>query len=322
VLRDFTIADLGALNTVRQQALFLNNRNLLTRGPAALTRRTWLAPLSALTGVHTALWQNGGGQLIGQAELLPGTPLAALSFLAPHTAVTAASLTDLVEYLLKKLGPLGVEGLLAELDEHSAACAALRQAGFSIYARQRIWKLSSSPQGARYGETAWRPALERDVFAVNVLRQSLLPGQVQQLEDKKDDLDGYVYDPAGHITAFAEVHRGPSGIWVQPFVHLDAEPFHDGLADLLINLRPRPTRPVYISVRTYQDWLEPVLEQLGGQPGPRQVAMARRTVLPLKVEKAQRVAPAATIEPTTPIHVPSRHPEPEWMNYDQTPNYR
>jgi hypothetical protein len=281
-----------------------------------------LAPLSALTGVYTVVWQNGGGQLIAQAELLPGTPLAALSFLTPHTAVTAASLSDVVEYLLKKLGPLGAQALLAELDEHSAACNALRQAGFSIYARQRIWKLARPPQGGRYGETAWRPALERDALVIDLLRQSLLPGQVQQLEDKPGDPDGYVYEVGGQVVAYAEVQRGSSGVWVQPFVHLDAAPFHDGLCDLLINLRPRPARPVYVSVRSYEDWLEPIFEQLGGQPGPRQVAMARRTVLPLKVEKAQRVAPAAHIEPTTPIHVPLRRTEPEWMNYDQTPDYR
>lgn len=284
-------------------------------------RRAWLAPFSALTGVHTVVWQNGGGQLFGQAQLIAESPLAVLSFLTPHTAVSAASLGDLIEYLLRKLGPLGVQALLAELDEHSAACAALRQAGFSIYAHQRIWKLAAAPQGG-YGHTGWRPALERDDLAIRLLRQSLQPGLVQQLEERKAAPEGYVFGSEGQITAFAEVQRGPRGIWVQPFVHLDAAPFETGLRELISALRPRPSRPVYVSLRSYEDWLEPGLEQLGGQTGPRQVAMARRTVLPLKVEKAQRVAPAAYVEPTSPIHVPVRRTEPEWMNYDQTPDHR
>jgi hypothetical protein len=322
VLRDFTIADIGALNAGSKQALFLNNQAVLTRGPKAVLRRALLTPLGSLSTTFTAVAHNAEGRvgLLAQAELRAGAPLAQCNFVSPHAALNSSALLEAIDYLLKKSGERGAQGLLAELDEHSAGFAALRTAGFSIYARQRIWKLERAPRGIA-GESAWHPALERDRFAIQLLQGSLLPGQVQQFEGEAS-LDGYVYFRGEQLVAYAEIRRGGHGIWLQPFVHLDAEPFHEPFLDLVNRLHPRPGRPLYISVRSYQDWLEKILEDFGAQPGPRQVAMARRTVVPLKVEKAQRAAPAAHIEPTTPIHVPSRRREPEWMTYDKTPNYR
>jgi hypothetical protein len=262
---------------------------------------------------------DGRVHAAAQAQHRTGAALAQCIFLAPVT--NAQALPELMDGLIKKVGERGAQGLLAELDEHSPGFAALRTAGFSIYARQRIWKLERAPRGIA-GESAWRPALERDRLAMQLLQSSLLPGQVQQFEASVADLDGYVYERDGQMVAYAQTQRGKHGIWMQPFVHSDAEPFHETLLDLVNKLRPRPSRPLYVSVRSYQDWLERMLEDFGAKPGPRQVAMARRTVVPLKVEKAQRVVPAAHVEPTTSIHVPTRHTEPEWMTYDQTPNYR
>jgi hypothetical protein len=56
-------------------------------------------------------------------------------------------------------------------------------------------------------------------------------------------------------------------------------------------------------VRSYQAWLESVLEDLGAQPGPRQAVMVRRLVKTIKdlqpvsvMEKAlAKVKPAAPI---------------------------
>jgi hypothetical protein len=159
-----------------------------------------------------------------------------------------------------------------------------------------------------------------------LLRNSLLPGQVQLIESQGiGRLDGYVYYREGQLLAYADVRRGSHGIWLQPFVDLDAEPFDEILFELLGKLRPRARRPLYICLRSYQDWLEGALLDLEAMAGPRQAVMAKRTVLPLKVEDTRRVpAVGRRAEPTTPIHAPflERRHEPEWMTYDQTPNYR
>ena len=116
------------------------------------------------------------------------------------------------------------------------------------------------------------------------------------------------------MLAYCEVARGPHGLWVQPFVHLDADPFEVAFAELVSKLRPRPSRPVFVCLRSYQDWLEGSLRRIGAQPGAYQASLARRTVKPLKVENKQRLPVAnRSAEPTMPIHAPivaQRH-EPE-----------
>ncbi len=326
-MRTFTITDLGLLNAYKKQALFLHNQLVLTQGPGAVARAAWLSPLASFTGTFTYLSSANGdrGALIGQARHRIGSPVAHCTFLAPRELLDAPALPELLERLLARVGERGAQSLLAEVDENGPAFAALRQAGFSIYARQRVWQITKPPR-AKASTSSWRPVFARDELAVHLLRNSLLPGQVQQIEiEDSAKLEGYVYYREGELQAFVEVKRGPRGIWLQSFVHLDAEPIHQMLADLVTKLRPRPSRPLYVSLRSYQDWLESALQDLGAQPGPRQAAVARRTAVPLKVEEARR-APVTkrSTEPSSPIHAlaPAQRHEPEWIIYDQTPNYR
>lgn len=326
MLRTFTITDLGLLNAYKQQALFLHNQLVLTQGPGAVTRAAWLSPLASFTGTFTFLSSANGdrGALIGQAHHRMGSPLAHCTFLAPRELLDSHALSELLERMLTRVGQRGAQSLLADVAEDGPAFTALRQAGFSIYARQCVWQITKSPR--LKANTSWRPLFARDELAVHLLRNSLLPGQVQQTEiEDAENMEGFVSYREGELQAYVEVKRGPRGLWLQPFVHLDAEPIDKMLADLVARLHPRPARPLYVSLRSYQDWLESALQDLGAQPGPRQAAMARRTTVSLKVEEARR-APVTkrSAEPSAPIHAlaPVQRHEPEWIIYDQTPNYR
>lgn len=321
MLRAFTITDIGLLRKVTKQSIFLNNQIVLTLGAGAGNRRALLSPLSALTGSYTYVC----GALVAQVAQASGSPLAHCVFIAPASRLDSSALPELLDGLMQQLGSRGGFNLVVELEEVSPAFKTLRQNGFSIYARQQVWKLNRSPV-ARKTESEWRPVFERDELGIHLLRNSLIPGQVQQIEaDKTARSEGYVLERAGQVFAYAEIKRGPRGIWVQPFVPLDAEPFDAPLADLLGKLRPRSARPVYVSLRSYQDWMQSALEKMGAKAGPRQVVMARRTALPLPVEETRRVpVPNRNAEPSTPIHayLPQVRREPEWISYDQTPNYR
>jgi hypothetical protein len=327
VLRTFTITDLGLLNTYKKKALFLHNQLVLTQGSAALRRAAWLSPFAVFNGTFTYICfaANDGRALIGQVRHTAQATVARCTFLAPREALDSPLLAELLEQLLMRVGTRGAQALLADIEEGGQAFTALRQSGFSSYARQRVWQLSKTTR-RETNPASWRPVFERDELTVNLLRNSLMPGQVQQIEgDNLGKLEGYVYYRGDELQAYVEVKRGPRGVWLQPFFHLDAVPVEQMLADLVANLHPRPSRPLYVSLRSYQDWLEAPLQDLGARPGPYQAAMARRTVLPLKVEDARRVpVPNRRTEPTTPIHalIPNRHVESEWTTYDQTPNYR
>ena len=325
MLRPFTIRDLSLWQAASGQAVFLHPQLLLTQGPGAILRGAFLSPLSAITGnftyVHTP--PDNSHAIIGQVSHHQASPMAHCDFLSPQSALSSRALPDLLDGLLKLVSSRGAHSLIAEVDEDSTALGALRQNGFSIYARQQIWKIEKTPSMEGHN-SLWRHALTGDELAVQILRNALVPGQVQQVEEAKENLDGYVLYQHEQLLAYAEVKRGPHGIWVQPFVSLDANPFEVALADLLARLRPRAGRPVYICLRSYQDGLQSPLKKLDADPVPYQAAMAKRTTLPLKVEETRRIPVAnRSAEPTTPIHAPlPQAREPEWIRYDQTPNYR
>lgn len=288
-------------------------------------RAALFSPLSALSGIFTYVHDAAGKSqaVIGQVAHRTGSPVAHCRFLSPESTLNARSLPDLLEGLVKQVGGRGAHSLIAEVEEDSPAFSALRQNGFSIYARQQVWKLEKTPDVPEQ-PPLWRHALESDELSILLLRNALVPGQIQQIESVQEAPDGYVLYKNEQLLAYVEVKRGPRGIWLQPFVSLDAEPFDQALAELLARLRPRVGRPVYICLRSYQDWLRASLQKLGAEPGPSQAVMAKRTTLPLKAEEARRIPVTnRSAEPTTPIHVPlPRAREPEWIRYDQTPNYR
>jgi hypothetical protein len=325
VLRPFTIRDLGLWRSASSLAVFLNPQSLLTQGPEAILRGALFSPLSTLSGIFTCVHEpaDSSHAIIGQVTHRMGSPLAHCRFLAPEGALTSRSLPELLEGLLKQVGERGAHSLIAEMEEQSPAFSALRQNGFSIYARQQIWKIAKAPSFAER-PSEWRRTFDRDDLSISLLRNALIPGQVQQIESANVNLDGYVLYRDEQLLAYAEVKTGPRGIWVQPFVSLDAEPFEQAFSALLTRLRPTVGRPVYVCLRSYQDSLRSSLQKLGAEPGPGQAVMAKRTTSPLKVEEARRIPVTnRSAEPTTPIHAPlPKVREPEWITYDQTPNYR
>jgi hypothetical protein len=281
--------------------------------------------LSVFTGTHTYVSRfSSNQQLVFQYNHVAGSPVAHCIFLTPASALESPAFAEMQDGVIKQLGEAGAHCLIAEVEEVHPAFQALRNCGFSIYARQRMWKITSAPEAEDEGKRRWRHALERDDFAIHLLRKNLVPGLVQQIENENTTAEGYVLRHEGEILAYAEVQRGARGIWVEPFVHLDTQPFDEALRELVARLRPRKTRPVYICLRSYQDWLQDALEDMGAQAGPRQVVMARRTSLTLPVEEGRRaLVTNRNAEPSTPIHAHNirvRY-ETEWMNYDQTTNH-
>lgn len=329
MLRSFNIADIGLLSAYKNQAVFLNNQTYLTGGSGGLTRSAILSPLSSFTGTFTFVSTSNGGQaLLGQVHHEAEDSVAYCRFLAPEDGLHSAP--QMLEHMLKCVGERGAQSLVIEVEEGGQAFSVLRKAGFSIYARQRVWRLDKAPATLE-ANAQWRPMLSRDQLAMQLLRNRLLPGEVQQIEmDIDKPKDGYVYYRDGELLAFAEVKRGRHGIWLQPFVDQNAEPFDEILFDLLAKLHPRATRPLYICLRSYQNWLEGALIDLDAQPSPRQAVLVRRTVVPLRVEEGRRVpVTEARAEPTASIRVSSRRTPRtlEWTilegkSYDQTPNYR
>ncbi|MCW5875305.1 MAG: hypothetical protein KIS85_00355 [Anaerolineales bacterium] len=307
----FTITKYPEFRQATRRAVFLNSQVLLTRGTRSISLGALFSPLSPLTGIYTYTCEKTAKseQLFAQVLHPEDSGAAYCLFLAPAKAVNAWAVSELFDGMIAHLGNQGVHHLVAEADENHQVVSLLRKNGFSIYTRQRVWRLTSSP--ARKGKSAWRPMGERDQLAANLLHKAVVPGQVLQMELQPAlPRDGFVYHRQGELVAFAEVEEGSRGIWVQPFVHPDAEPFDQPLAELLSRLGPKRGKPVYVVLRAYQDWLQGPLREMGARPGPRQVVMVRRTNLPLPVEDPLlRLATVRRAETGTPIRVRHTHYE-------------
>jgi len=299
-IRTFDWRDLPTLQRYRQQSVFLNSVQVLTRGPVLLSGAL-LSSLAPGMGIFTSVSVAGGDAnpvIIGQIMRSSGAPCAQLTFLTPEKALASDGLAPLLDYLSVQAVETGAFHLVADVDEQSAAFDALRQAGFAIYARQRIWRLAGQPVGESK-PFSWRVAKDQDLIAVRSLYNNLVPGLVQQVEPfPADRLRGLVYGKGSDILAYVELKYGSRGVWAQPFIHPDAEEAAEYLAGLFQNLPHRNSRPVYVCVRSYQFWLEQAIGEMGAEPGPRQAMIVKHLAV---AQKAARAFAVPAIE--------SGHPE-------------
>ena len=293
-IRSFRWPDLLTVHRYRKQILGLDSAQALTRG-IPLGPLGFFALLNPRQGAYTAVGRAGKAKpVIGQMRYLRGTDLAKMSFLLPVDELDTMVLPSLLEALAYKAGEWGAFHFTAEIDEDSCVFEALRRAGFSIYAWQRLWKFPApkeAPPPRPAGESAWSP-LRRgpDLIGVRSLYHSLVPALVQPVEIPPDKRTrGLIYQRGSDLLAYTEIVYGPLGIWTQPFVHPATEEVMGLMADLVQNIPHRGRRPVYICVRSYQSWFESSLEDLNAERGPRQALMVKHLAISQRVTSPLRV---------------------------------
>jgi hypothetical protein len=328
MIRSFGLRDIRTLQRYRKQGLFLDSIPSLTWGNTLVPARAILSPFAAAAGIFTSVYRSesdDGQPLIGQVVHSAGAAYAHITFLAPDSAIESPDLRPLLDDLTKHVGGRGARSVIAEVDESTTTFESLRRSGFSIYARQSIWRFAAIAKGR--GKTpTWRRITDQDEFAARTLFNELVPALVRQVEPApRHRQRGQVNYSNGDLSGYASITSGPSGIWTQPFIHPETDRTEAHLGDLLQALGPSEARPAYVSVRSYQGWLEQVLQDLGGEEGPRQTVMVKRTAQAQKAAEEYKL-PAVEggwTEITTPISPPVVESGSEGMlvSYDQTPNY-
>ncbi len=245
-----------------------------------------------------------------------GDRSARIVFLMPDAGLNQPHLADLLEKMAVQAGEWGAYHLLAEVEESSCAIEGLRRSGFSVYARQRIWKFPPSSTGSSNGKNAaskngksgsaqWQPAGSMDEGLIRNLFQSIVPPLVQSAEPLTSRrLLGWVYRQEDEILAYVEGFYGPQGIYLQPLIHPGVENIGQVLVSLLQHQRNPLGRPIYIAIRSYQAWLETVVRDMECQVGPRQALLVKHLVVqqrePVKVAR-HSVLEKYTAEPTVPM---------------------
>jgi hypothetical protein len=101
------------------------------------------------------------------------------------------------------------------------------------------------------------------------------------------------------VKCYVSSTQGAYGIVLAPLIHPEATHVSEKLASLISNLPDRRNRPVYICVRSYQAWLEPVLADLGAQGADRQAVMVKHLAHLVKEEQTVPAVPkGVTVQPS------------------------
>lgn len=309
-IRPFDWRDIFAFHRWRGEGVFLHSAWMLTRGPLSMPG-AMLSSLTSAGGLVTGVYQaeNGDLPLIGQAIQSGGSSWAHLLFLTPAQAINAHSLGGLHEHFAQVMTLRGALRFLADIDEQSPTFEVLRRVGYAVYSRQRIWQLPNETEVDPLPHSGgWRIAVEGDLIAIRSLYHNIVPPLVQQVEPPPAaPLRGLVYQTGEALLAYVELRYGQRGIWIQPLFHPNLQNLKAVWGELIHQVPYRFSRPVYVCVRSYQAWLETVLESLGAEPSPQQAVMvkhlsiSRRAVQPAAVSllegsQAEISVPFANVE--------------------------
>jgi hypothetical protein len=215
-------------------------------------------------------------------------------------------LSLLLEGLAKEAGHWGAKQVVAEVSPDAEYYAQIRHAGFCVFAKQRVFKVDSVGRYTSGLKSPWRIWNSEDIPAMRALYQALVPPLIQPVEPltRLEMLGLVFFDENGELQAFADLAYGPVGVWVLPFIHPQSSVnLKDLLIQLLIDLPDLGSRSVYIVVRSYQPWIENVLEVLSDGESEEQALMVKYLALRQRVNESlafQHLENGAT-EPGVPI---------------------
>jgi len=248
--------------------------------------------------------------IVGQIHQSQVMPSAHLNYLLMTDESDPDDLVTMLEGLIQRSGQWGAKQVIADLATDSEYFPQFRQAGFSVLAKQRVFKCA--PPLGNGGKLAghWRIWTSDDIAAMRNLYMTLVPPLVQHIEPltRREMLGLVYYDQSGTLMAYADLVYGPVGAWVLPLIHpLIKEDGLDLLTQMLVDLPPLNGRPVYVTVSSYQPWVEQAMVRMAESQGQetallvRYIAMRQRIKADFSFTNLENGKPEPTV-PLTPIN--------------------
>jgi hypothetical protein len=296
-IRPLDLLDIPTISRYRNDVLTLDSARALTRGQplGAMGLLTYINPTRHL---YAAIADGGESALLGGVIHTRGDTFAKLLYLAPSSDLDDPELPALIDHLTVQAGEWKAFHVIAEVDETSDVFPALRTAGFSVYAWQKMWDVSLIEKTESAEGSDWRRIRSVDLPAVQSLHYQIVPPLMQPVEPAPNRVLGFVFGQ--EVRCYASVTSGMYGIVLTPLIHPDENQISAKIAALINSLPDRRGRRVYLNVRSYQTWLEPALEDLGAQPSARQAVMVKHLTRLIKEGIPARALPSsARVQPTT-----------------------
>src|SRR5258707_15189054 len=133
--------DLPLVRRLAAHGVSLDSATNLTRGPHTLEGALWSSVPLADFGTPTFVLRDSETAYVAQFRHRSGDSQAHITFIAPDVSLCGDSgWLSLIDSMTQAAGRRGATMLKAEVCETGSAFTVLRQAGFSVYARQEIWK--------------------------------------------------------------------------------------------------------------------------------------------------------------------------------------
>ncbi|PKO23915.1 MAG: hypothetical protein CVU38_01475 [Chloroflexi bacterium HGW-Chloroflexi-1] len=298
MIRPFGITNIPQVWDLQRSSAVLAIEHALTHPQEPL----WIALTApwpwAGVGVATYVLDARGENepMAGFVQLMKRTarPEADLLYLAPAlpTASTSNAVGEEIWRRLLAHGCLaaaghGLQRVFASIRDHGPEPACLKEAGFSLYTRETIYRLATAPPASEQ-LTGFRPQLPQDSWALQRLYTRSTPRLVQSAEGamtgevgspplswwEPDRWQGVVWEPAGEVRGVVQVHIGRAGHWLRIWgTNMLAARELRALIDQglrsIATTRSRGARkplPVYATVRDYEIGLSGALTGLGFAP--------------------------------------------------------
>ena len=293
-IRPLAIFDLPYLYSFREEAIGLDTARTLTRGNP-LGAVGLFAYVNPARHIYSAIINGGGESVLAGIIHSRNDAFAKLLFIAPSSQLDHPDLPQLIENLAEQAGEWGAFHVLAEVDETSNAFVALRRAGFAVYAWQRMWDVSAITETNH--SFNWTRVKSSDMPSVQSLYYQIVPPLLQPVEPQPKAALGWMCNQG--VRCYVSATQGVYGIVLAPLIHPEATDVSAKLVSLINSLPDRRNRPVYLCVRSYQAWLEPVLADLGALGGDRQAVMVKHLARLVKEEQTVPAVPTGvSVQPS------------------------
>src|SRR5512138_444004 len=213
-IRPLALFDLPYLHSFREQAVGLDTARTLTRGNP-LGAAGLFAYVNPARHIYSAIANGEEDCVLGGVIHSRDETFAKLLYLAPSSQLDHPDLPALIESLSAQAGSWGAFHVLAEVDETSDAFVALRKAGFSVYAWQRMWDVSTITEAG--GSFAWTRAKSVDVPSVQSLYYQIVPPLLQPVEPPPKRASGWLCNSG--VRCYVSATQGVYGIVLVPLIH-------------------------------------------------------------------------------------------------------
>lgn len=297
-IRPLAIFDLPYVYSFREEAIGLDTARTLTRGNP-LGAVGLMAYVNPAKHIYAAIINGSKDSVLGGIIHTRDETFAKLLYLAPASQLGHPDLPELIENLAAQAGEWGAFHVIAEVDERSDAFVPLRRAGFSVYAWQRMWDVSQVAESGSGAE--WTRVRSVHLPSLQNLYHQIVPPLLQPVEPQPNYAMSWMCNEG--VTCYVSVSQGVYGIALSPLIHPEATDVGAKLASLVASLPDRRNRPVYVCVRSYQAWLEPVLADLGAQGADREAVMVKHLAHLVKDAQTVTAVPSGvSVQPSRVSH--------------------